>query len=147
MSEKILIYGAQMPTIKNVGGFRGLRVYGSRGAQAGPWELVLTVPFKFKGEVMNWPNFELEPTQPGGWRYYQWFPYDAQGRDDNRPAFVYELSETDGRVTSLYHWTRSQMIRDGKWDVSREDPSAPNEWPANWPRVKARYSGASAFGG
>ena len=70
MTEKILIYGAKIPAIKNLGGFRGLRVYGSRTSNHYKWELVLDVPFEFRRGEMIVPHFELEPTRPGGWVAY-----------------------------------------------------------------------------
>jgi hypothetical protein len=143
VARKIKIVGTTISVTKNVRGLRGLRVYGTRRVvearggvvpMPGSWELVLDVPFKVRRGDWTWPTFELEPTGEGGFRFYYWTTYDAQGEDtESEPgarggkhaAMAMELLESDGPESSLYEWVRVQMIRDGGWDVSREDPHDP----------------------
>jgi hypothetical protein len=106
----MLIKGYKFKPQDGGGGSAAWRFYGTRevfqyssGAvkpQPGSWELVKELEIKRKRGMVTLPDFELELTQVGGWRFYYLVPVDSEGREtwhaDNDLIFPREMIEELG---------------------------------------------------
>lgn len=74
--------------------------FGSVKPQPGSWELVKELEIKRKRGMVTLPDFELEPTRIGGWRFYYLVPVDGEGREtwhaENDLIFPREMIEEFG---------------------------------------------------
>lgn len=113
------------------------RVYGTKKVERGAdgrvrpkpetWEPLFDLKCEARGGELVIPDFELEYTRPGGWRFYRMIAVDGAGREDwdeededtalvFTPAMVEEFAgDVDWATLLLYNLELKGIIKSSDW--------------------------------